>query len=232
MPSIVTARKAARIAIAILSSGRIASSSQSANRKEIGDMSPAASARIKPPSLVRPSDQVGREHAVARVDGMLHIADKMGEANFVGLAGKANLSLHNDPRPSNRPDIAQGLPGPRNIEPHSGRTGTNAPDADAKENCAAALTVAVKSLAPWRLVAMHALPGFRPRVRFNDGTEGTVEMARFLASAEDGVLVALRDEALFRQVRLDTGAVTWPGNLDLAPDAMHRAIKERRSRVL
>jgi Protein of unknown function (DUF2442) len=36
----------------------------------------------------------------------------------------------------------------------------------------------------------------------------------------------LRDESLFRQVRTVLGAVTWPGDLDLAPDAMHRAIKE------
>ncbi|MGH8515273.1 MAG: DUF2442 domain-containing protein [Gammaproteobacteria bacterium] len=30
---------------------------------------------------------------------------------------------------------------------------------------------------------------------------------------------------LFRQVRLECGAVTWPGDLDLAPDAMYEVIK-------
>jgi hypothetical protein len=40
------------------------------------------------------------------------------------------------------------------------------------------------------------------------------------------VFAALRDEDLFCQARIVLGAVTWPGDLDLAPDAMHRAIKE------
>ena len=41
-----------------------------------------------------------------------------------------------------------------------------------------------------------------------------------------GVFAALRDPALFAQVRVEWGAVTWPGGLDLAPDAMHEAIRQ------
>jgi hypothetical protein len=70
------------------------------------------------------------------------------------------------------------------------------------------------------------LPGFRLQVRFNDGLEGTVELGGFIHSASAGVFAALRDESLFRQARIELGVVTWPGNLDLAPDAMHRAIGE------
>jgi hypothetical protein len=84
----------------------------------------------------------------------------------------------------------------------------------------------VRPLAPWRVADVEALPGFRLRVRFNDGTEGVVEMAEFIVSSGAGVFAALRDEKLFRQVRVVFGVVTWPGELDLAPDAMHRAIKE------
>ena len=43
---------------------------------------------------------------------------------------------------------------------------------------------------------------------------------------EAGVFAGLRDEKLFREARVVLGAVTWPGDLDLAPDAMHREIKE------
>jgi hypothetical protein len=71
-----------------------------------------------------------------------------------------------------------------------------------------------------------SLSGLRLRVRFNDGTEGRVELAGFLHSASAGVFAVLRDESLFRQARVELGAVTWPENLDLAPDAMHREIKE------
>jgi hypothetical protein len=37
----------------------------------------------------------------------------------------------------------------------------------------------------------------------------------------------LIDPAQFRQVKVISGAVTWPGDLDLAPDAMHEEIKVR-----
>jgi hypothetical protein len=98
--------------------------------------------------------------------------------------------------------------------------------ADAKEDRAIELIPPVRPVAPWRVTEVEALPGFRLRVRFNDGTEGTVEMAAFIKSDAAGVFAALRDEKLFRQVRISLGAVTWPGDLDLAPDSMHRAIKE------
>jgi len=98
--------------------------------------------------------------------------------------------------------------------------------ADAQEDRAVELTLPVRPRAPWRVAAVEALPGFRLRVRFNDGTEGTVEMAEFIKSDAAGVFAALRDEKLFRQASVSLGAVTWPGELDLAPEAMHREIKE------
>ena len=39
-----------------------------------------------------------------------------------------------------------------------------------------------------------------------------------------GALEPLRDEKFFRQVFIDDGAVTWPGEIDLAPDAMYAEI--------
>jgi hypothetical protein len=99
--------------------------------------------------------------------------------------------------------------------------------ADAQENRTAEVIPPVRPRAPWRVAKAEALPGFRLPVRFNDGTTGIVEMANFINSDEAGVFAAFRDEGLFRQVRLTLGAVTWPGGLDLAPDAMHREIKEQ-----
>jgi hypothetical protein len=100
------------------------------------------------------------------------------------------------------------------------------PHADAQEDRPAELTPPVRPAAPWRLTEVETLPNFSLRVRFNDGTEGVVELASLLNSPHAGVFVALRDENRFRQARVEVGAVTWPGNLDLAPDAMYRAIKE------
>ena len=97
---------------------------------------------------------------------------------------------------------------------------------DAQEDRAAELTPPVRPTAPWRVADVEALPGFRLRVRFNDGTEGIVELDDFINSAGAGVFAALRDEKVFQEARVVLGAATWAGDLDLAPDAMHRAISE------
>ena len=90
---------------------------------------------------------------------------------------------------------------------------------------AAGLTPPVQPVAPWRITHVEVLAGFCLRVGFNDGTEGDLELAGFLNSGSAGVFAALRDANQFAQARIECGAVTWPGDLDLAPDAMHRAIK-------
>ena len=79
---------------------------------------------------------------------------------------------------------------------------------------------------PWRVTAVEALPGFRLRVAFADGLAGIVDMSGLIHSTKAGVFAALADPSLFAQVKLDYGAVAWPEELDLAPDAMHAAIKE------
>jgi hypothetical protein len=104
--------------------------------------------------------------------------------------------------------------------------------ADPEEDRPAGLTPPMRPAAAWRVAHMEVLPGFRLHVRFNDGTEGTVELAGFLNSASAGVFSGLRDEGLFCQARVDLGAVVWPGNLDLAPDAMYREIKEHGSWIV
>ena len=41
-----------------------------------------------------------------------------------------------------------------------------------------------------------------------------------------GVFAGLSDPSLFKQVFIEHGAVTWPGEIDLAPDAMYAGIKK------
>ena len=60
------------------------------------------------------------------------------------------------------------------------------------------------------------------RVEFADGLQGQV---RFLPSHLSGVFEALKDPDYFAQAAVQRGAVTWPGEIDLAPDAMYDAIK-------
>lgn len=67
------------------------------------------------------------------------------------------------------------------------------------------------------------------RVRFQDGLEGQVQ---FLPSAFRGVFACLKDPQAFRQAYVQDGVLTWPGELDLAPDAMHQAIATHGKWVL
>ena len=67
------------------------------------------------------------------------------------------------------------------------------------------------------------------QVWFADGTTGQV---RFEPSHLTGVFEALKDPNVFVQARIEAGAVTWPGDLDLAPDAMYAEIKSRGEWVL
>lgn len=77
---------------------------------------------------------------------------------------------------------------------------------------------------PWRLKKVVALDDFILEVTFNDKTHGFVEMKKMIFSENAGVFAALRDLQLFEKVYLDMGVVTWPGEIDLAPDAMYDAI--------
>jgi hypothetical protein len=69
------------------------------------------------------------------------------------------------------------------------------------------------------------LPRHRLYVRFEDGTEGEVDAAPMILGPRPGVFKALRDPAEFAKAYIEDGAVTWPGELDLAPDAMYDEIK-------
>ena len=66
-------------------------------------------------------------------------------------------------------------------------------------------------------------------VRFADGIEGVV---RFTPSAYRGVFERLRDHEFFNRLSVKDYFVTWPGELDLAPDALYEHIKHSGECVL
>jgi hypothetical protein len=100
-------------------------------------------------------------------------------------------------------------------------------ESDAGKDSSTALAEDILPRAPWRVVAVQALDGYQVRVTFADGLTGIVDMSALVCSPRAGVFAQLADPSLFKQVRVDFGAVSWPGDLDLAPDAMHTAIQER-----
>jgi hypothetical protein len=83
----------------------------------------------------------------------------------------------------------------------------------------------VTARVPWRVTDVRPLPGLRLRVAFADGTQGEVDLSRLIGREGAGVFERLRDPRFFAQVAIDEGAVTWPGEIDLAPDAMYDEIR-------
>jgi len=66
-------------------------------------------------------------------------------------------------------------------------------------------------------------------VRFADGLEGRVRLRPgFLY----GVFEALKNPEIFEELTVSDGFVSWPGALDLAPDAMYEAIRREGEWVL
>jgi hypothetical protein len=76
----------------------------------------------------------------------------------------------------------------------------------------------------WDVVEVKPEPGYRLFVRFKDGLSGRVQLT---AEELTGALAPLADPGFFERVFVDQGAVTWPGEIDLAPDAMHADIASR-----
>lgn len=81
----------------------------------------------------------------------------------------------------------------------------------------------------WDVITVTARPPMTLDVEFADGTRGCVRME---ASHLTGVFEKLRDPQLFERVFVDQGVVAWPGEIDLAPDAMYAAIKQHGEWVL
>ncbi len=86
--------------------------------------------------------------------------------------------------------------------------------------------------APWRLTKVTPLANYEIEVVFNDGAHGIVEMVKLIMSDGAGFFAALKDRDLFNKAHLEYGVLTWPGEIDLAPDAMHDAIKQKGRWVL
>ena len=74
----------------------------------------------------------------------------------------------------------------------------------------------------WDVTEIKLTGDYEILVRFKDGVEGIV---KFLPTFFRGVFSHLKDQTYFKQVMVIDGVVTWPGELDLAPDAMHDELK-------
>ncbi len=86
--------------------------------------------------------------------------------------------------------------------------------------------------APWRLTKVTPLSDYRISVEFVDGTCGIVDLQHLIHGLKAGVFFQLKNVDIFNQVHLSYGVATWPGEIDLAPDAMHEQIKKHGQWIL
>ncbi len=79
----------------------------------------------------------------------------------------------------------------------------------------------------WSIVRFKVAANFKIEVTFADGTTGLADLSPRLAQGPlgDG-FDAICEEPAFAKAYLEHGALTWPGGIDLAPDAMYQRIRE------
>jgi hypothetical protein len=68
---------------------------------------------------------------------------------------------------------------------------------------------------------VEPLEGYRLRVTFDDGVEGTIDVAKLTGLT--GVFESIRDPANFKtvQVHRELGTVVWANGADLDPDVLY-----------
>jgi hypothetical protein len=99
--------------------------------------------------------------------------------------------------------------------------------ASAEADRASEVVPPIEISAPWRVRQVRVVEHGVIDVEFVDGTRGQVDMRPFLngEKAPGTMFEPLRDPSLFSQARVNLGAIEWPGDIDLAPDAMYDEIR-------
>jgi hypothetical protein len=79
----------------------------------------------------------------------------------------------------------------------------------------------------WSIVRFKLLSNYQIEVSFADGTSGVADLSPRLSQGPlgDG-FDAPCDATVFAKASPEHGALTWPGGIDLAPDAMYQRIRE------
>jgi hypothetical protein len=85
------------------------------------------------------------------------------------------------------------------------------------------------SIADYTVIFVETPEHLRLAVRFRDGLKGEVV---FKESHLSGVFEPLKDPAFFAKVSCADGFVEWPGEIDLAPDAMYDEISDHGTWIL
>ena len=88
-------------------------------------------------------------------------------------------------------------------------------------------------MANWSIAHFEILADYKIVVSFADGTSGIADLTpRLSRGALGDGLDPLCNKSDFAKAYLEYGALTWPGGIDLAPDAMYEQIRKAGVSVL
>jgi hypothetical protein len=80
-----------------------------------------------------------------------------------------------------------------------------------------------------RPVEVRALEPCRIRLRYDDGTEGEIDLSHL---ADRRLFAAWSDPGFFAGVRIEPGGyIAWSEDLDLCPDALYLRLRESATRA-
>ncbi len=79
----------------------------------------------------------------------------------------------------------------------------------------------------YEIVDAQPRKGYRLLLRFADGLSGEVNVSRLVGK---GVFKAWKKPGFFEKVYIELGSVCWPGDLDLAPDALYEKVLAQQKR--
>jgi hypothetical protein len=81
------------------------------------------------------------------------------------------------------------------------------------------------------IVQVQPLDDYRLHLRFEDGVEGSVDIAELVEFT--GVFAPLQERGYFLQVRADPdlGTICWPNGADLDPDVLYAQVTGEPIRV-
>lgn len=80
-----------------------------------------------------------------------------------------------------------------------------------------------------RIFSVSVLDGFRVRLRFTNGEERDVDLARYLRGP---IFQSIRDDpSRFREVAIDAraGTIAWPNGADVDPDVLYHGLDPERA---
>ena len=103
---------------------------------------------------------------------------------------------------------------------------------DAHSDSTADLEIQPAPLSPWRVVEVVALPDYRLRVKISRRFLGyrRHEGGGFLAH-RGRVRCAAATKRCFGRVGVEMGAPVWPGEIDIAPDAIYDGLQSSEEGV-